>query len=56
MDEDTARIVRELDAMPVGDPEGAHSMADQLLLQAVHPEIAAAYARLVDRCEWWACA
>lgn len=54
--EELLGIMLELDTMPEGDPEAAHHMADRLLLQAVHPEIAAAYRRLVERCEWWACA
>lgn len=50
-DEDT---VRELDALPGDDPEQDHIAADQHLLNHAHPDVAAAYQRVKDRCgPWW---
>lgn len=49
-------FVAMLDAIPGKDPEKAHAGADALLLSAVsavHPDIAAAYRRVVTRCTWW---
>lgn len=48
------RIADELDAIDHTDPEVAHGKADDLLLSAVNPSVAAAYRRLMDRCSWWA--
>jgi hypothetical protein len=48
--------VATLDAIGVGDPEGAHSEADEILLSLVPAEVAAAYRRLVARSPWWASA
>lgn len=48
-----ARLIDELSA---DDPESAHSMADDVLLANVDPQIADAYRRLMARCRWWACA
>lgn len=48
--------VAALDAVPVGDPDAAHGEADRILLESVHPDVAAAYARLVERSPWWATA
>ena len=48
--------VAALDAINSGDPEAAHGEADAILLAAVPPEVAEAYRRLVDRCDWWAAA
>lgn len=45
-----------LDAIGVGDPEGAHIEADDVLLALVPSDVAAAYLRLQDRLPWWACA
>jgi hypothetical protein len=52
----TTDAVATLDTIGSDDPEGAHCEADNLLLSLVHPDIAAAYERLVQRCRWWACA
>lgn len=36
------------------DTEAAHAQADEILLGAVHPDVASAYDRLVDRQgSWW---
>jgi len=47
-------VIKTLDEMEEKDPEVAHHQADGLLLQLVHPEVRAAYERLIDRCSWWA--
>lgn len=44
------------DAPTGGDPDGNHGEADKILLAAVHPDVAAAYERLVERSRWWATA
>lgn len=50
-----ADVAADLDRIdPTGDPERAHSLADDLLLAAVPPEVRAAYQRLVARSPWWA--
>ena len=49
-------VVKHLDALETDDPEDAHIAADSDLLAAVHPEVAAAYQRVVARTRWWACA
>jgi len=49
-------VIKALDEMDENDPDRAHSQADGLLLQLVHPEVRAAYERLVDRSHWWSCA
>ena len=41
---------------PLGDPEAAHSEADRIMLEALDPEVAAAYRRLMNRSPWWAAA
>jgi hypothetical protein len=51
-----ASITAALDAIPGGDPEVAHSMADKILLSAVPADIREAYQRVVERADWWACA
>jgi hypothetical protein len=52
------KLVTELDAIyqpgATYDPEEAHGKADDVLLRAAPPEVAEAYRRLVERCEWWA--
>jgi hypothetical protein len=52
------KLVAELDAIyqpgATYDPEGAHGWADEVLLRAVPQEVADAYQRVVERCEWWA--
>ena len=37
-----------------GDPEVAHSEADQILLAIVPASVAEAYRQLVERADWWA--
>lgn len=48
-----AALIDDLDA---NDPERAHGVADDLLLEHAHPKVREAYMRLVARCRWWACA
>lgn len=48
--------IADLDTIPEGDPERAHSEADKILLKMVPPEVRAAYERLTERCSWWAAA
>ena len=36
------------------DPEVAHGKADEIILAALHPDVEAAYARVQERCRWWA--
>ena len=45
-----------LDSLDTSDPEEAHGNADAILLANAHPSVAAAYQRVVDRCNWWATA
>jgi hypothetical protein len=46
--------IADLDAIdPTGDPEHAHIKADKILLDALGPEVEAAYDRLVARASWW---
>lgn len=60
MDDKTKNLKARLDAMaPAGeyvDCERVHDLADEILLEAVPPEIAEAYRALVERAPWWACA
>lgn len=37
-----------------GDEEDMHWRADSLLLEAVDPDIKAAYRRVQERASWWA--
>lgn len=46
--------VKQIDAMTGGDPEADHSNADNILLDWAPKAVQDAYARLVDRCSWWA--
>lgn len=48
--------VAALDAVLGGDPEGAHGMADDILLALAPESVRSAYERVMDRCAWWACA
>lgn len=48
--------IAALDALINYDPEAAHGQADKILLSVVSEEVAAAYARVVERSNWWACA
>ena len=48
--------VMALDKIDASDPEAAHAAADQIVLGLVDPVVSAAYARLVERCDWWATA
>lgn len=49
-------IAETIDSIDATDPERAHGIADDLLLDHAHPTVRAAYMRLVARCEWWAAA
>jgi hypothetical protein len=53
---EVAEAVRRLDAIHGGEPEGAHSEADEILLACVPLEVREAHQRLVERAAWWACA
>lgn len=46
-------VVEDFDAIDAGDPEAAHSRADDLLLSSVAPAIKDAHARLIRRARWW---
>lgn len=46
--------VLALDKLDSSDPENAHAEADRILLGLVDPVVSGAYARLVERCNWWA--
>jgi hypothetical protein len=50
-----AALVERLDSIDASDPERAHSEADNALIMAMPDEVQAAYERLKDRCDWWAC-
>lgn len=47
-------VVAQLDGIDTTDPERAHSEADRILLDNVHPDVRAAYQRVADRSNWWA--
>ena len=47
-------IVEAMNELPVYDPEATHSMADDLLLEAVPEVVADAYEKARKRCRWWA--
>lgn len=51
--EETVRLLDEIEG---GDPDAAHGCADDILLAFVPAQVAAAYRRLVARCDWWATA
>jgi hypothetical protein len=53
---DVDTLVARLDAIPADDPERAHSLADQVLADAVDPQVREAYTRVGQRCGWWATA
>jgi hypothetical protein len=52
----TEEAIKLLDEIEVGDPEGAHGEADDILLKCVDPMVKAAYERVVARAPWWASA
>lgn len=47
-------LIQELNDIDRNDPEGAHALADDVLLRSVPPEIQAAYLQVVEECGWWA--
>jgi hypothetical protein len=49
-------IAELIDNIDAGDPERAHNIADDLLLDHAHPKVREAYMRLVKRSRWWAAA
>jgi len=51
-----AAAIGVLSAISADDPEGAHSAADGVLLNHVHPDVSAAWDALADRCGgfWYA--
>lgn len=54
--EEIDKAVAELNNLDASDPERAHSKADELLIGFLPPDIADAYMRLQERCQWWAAA
>lgn len=46
-------VVAQLDAIDTADPKRAHSEADRIVLDSTHPDVRAAYQRVVDRSSWW---
>jgi len=57
------KAVAELDRIAsscAGDPESAHSQADQVLLEFAEDmdclEVVKAYEQVINACRWWACA
>lgn len=48
--------IDKIDLLDGGDPECAHSMADEILEQLVSPGVRDAIQRLRDRCAWRATA
>lgn len=51
-----AQAIKALNAIDGGDPEVAHSQADDILLAYVPEDVRNAYQALVKRCGWWASA
>ena len=51
---DQSATAATLDAIDPADPEAAHAVAEQVMLDALGPEVRAAYDRLVARAAWWA--
>lgn len=50
------KAVKRLDDIDAGDPDRAHSEADQVLLDVftkIRPEVVTAYARVMGRASWW---
>ena len=50
----TRRVVDLLDNLDVTDPEWAHGVADELLLDLVPDPVSEAVERVVRRADWWA--
>jgi hypothetical protein len=50
------QAVTRLDAIDSEDPEVAHHMAEEILLDLAPFEVRNAYFRLVERAKWWASA
>ncbi len=46
--------VARLDAIGNGDPEGAHSEAEDVLLELAPREVQEAFIRVMERQPWWA--
>ena len=42
--------------IPEGDPEAAHSMVDDLMEKAAHPEIVETIGQIKKKARWWASA
>jgi hypothetical protein len=49
-------LIRRLDALDASDPESAHSVADDLIADALPEEVRQAYVRVQRRCHWWGAA
>lgn len=52
----TADAIAALDAIDVGDPERAHSEADEILAAVAPGAVRDAYFRVSQRAGWWAAA
>jgi hypothetical protein len=52
--ERAAKVIKALDGIDASDPEVAHLTADLLVLAMVPKDVYDAYARLQERCPWWA--
>ena len=50
----TRRVVDLLDNLDVTDPEKAHGVVDELLLDLVPDPVSEAVERVVRRADWWA--
>lgn len=50
----TRRVVDLLDNLDVTDPEQAHGVVDELLLDLVPDPVSEAVERVVRRADWWA--
>ena len=52
--------INKLETIDGTDPEVAHATADDVLLELLTffapPDVAIAYKRVMDRCDWWATA
>ena len=50
----TRRVVALLDSLDTSDPEQAHAVVDEILLDLVPDPISEAVERVVRRADWWA--
>lgn len=52
----SAALAAAIDAIDSCDPERAHSLLDDLLVEAMPLDVQEAVGRLWGRCHWWATA